>query len=249
MTTHAKKQPSALGDTIKTVFYAFLIAILIRTFAYEPFRIPSGSMIPTLLVGDYLFVSKFSYGYSKFSFPFAMVPLKDRLFFTQPRRGDVVVFKEPNDTSVDYIKRVIGLPGDTVQMKAGRLYINGEIVPRQRIADYIETEPTGSVSRFTQYMETLPGGVSHPILEMHGDTYYLDDTDEFYVPEGFYFMMGDNRDNSLDSRTRSLGYVPQQNLVGRAEFLFFSKDEATPWWAVWNWPSAIRWNRIFDGIH
>ncbi|GEO81132.1 signal peptidase I [Pararhodospirillum oryzae] len=244
-----KKKGGGLGETIRTVAYAFLIAILIRTFAYEPFRIPSGSMIPTLLVGDYLFVSKFSYGYSRFSFPFGLMPFEGRVMGTAPQRGDVVVFKEPQDTSVDFIKRIVGLPGDRVQMIDGILHINGEPVQRERIEDYVLRDPaSGSVLRETRYRETLPNGVSHPILEIHGDTYFLDNTRVFLVPEGHYFMMGDNRDSSQDSRV-SVGFVPAENLVGRAEFLFFSHDGSAALWEPWKWPQAIRWDRFFTAIH
>ncbi len=242
-----KKKSGGLGETIKTIVYAFLIAIVIRTFAYEPFRIPSGSMIPTLLVGDYLFVSKFSYGYSQYSFPLALIPFSGRVGFTEPERGDVVVFKEPQDTTVDFIKRVIGLPGDTVQVINGILHINGEPVERQRMEDYVQRDPSGSVLRQTQYSETLPNGVTHPILEIHGDTYFLDNTRPFKVPEGHYFMMGDNRDSSQDSRAQ-VGFVQAENLVGRAEFIFFSHDGSAALWEIWKWPSAIRWDRFFKGI-
>lgn len=243
----SRKKAGGFGETVKTVAYAFLIAIVIRTFAYEPFRIPSGSMIPTLLVGDYLFVSKFSYGYSRYSFPLGLIPFDGRILADQPERGDVVVFKEPNDTSVDFIKRVIGLPGDRVQMINGILHVNGEPVPRERVEDYVQREPNGSVLRLTQYQETLPNGVAHPILEIHGDTYFMDSTREYRVPEGHYFMMGDNRDSSQDSRA-TVGFVPEENLVGRAEFIFFSHDGSAAIWEIWKWPSAIRWDRFFHPV-
>ncbi|ABC22653.1 signal peptidase I [Rhodospirillum rubrum] len=243
----SRKKGGGLGETIKTVVYAFLIAIVIRTFAYEPFRIPSGSMIPTLLVGDYLFVSKFSYGYSRFSFPMGIIPFSGRVLGDVPKRGDVVVFKEPNDTSVDFIKRVVGLPGDRIQVIDGILNVNGEPVRRERTEDFVQREAGGSVLRLTQYQETLPNGVVHPILEIHGDTYFLDNTREFRVPEGHYFMMGDNRDSSQDSRA-TVGFVPAENLVGRAEFVFFSHDGSAAIWQVWKWPFAIRWDRFFHSI-
>ncbi|MBE1236267.1 signal peptidase I [Phaeovibrio sulfidiphilus] len=248
MSSYQRNKDSAFYDTAVTVAYALLIAILIRTFAYEPFRIPSGSMEPTLLVGDYLFVSKFSYGYSKYSLPFALIPFEGRVLASEPERGDVVVFKKPGDTSLDYIKRVVGLPGDQVQMIDGRLYINGTVVPRRKIEPYQEISPGGAVSRHPRYMETLPGGREHQIIEVHGDDYYADRTGVYVVPEDHYFMMGDNRDSSEDSRTAEVGYVPFENLIGRAEFLFYSKDERSPWWAVWSWPEAVRWDRIFDAI-
>src|SRR5438128_694133 len=194
------------GETIRTVVYAVLIALVVRTFAIEPFNIPSGSMIPTLLVGDYLFVSKFSYGYSKHSFPFSFMPFSGRIFESAPKRGDVVVFKLPSDNKTDYIKRVIGLPGDKVRVTDGRLFINGNLIEREKIDDYVYRESGGSLLRSLQYRETLPGGKQHPILE-DGDNRRYDNTQEFDVPEGHYFMMGDNRDHSLDSRA-DVGYVP-----------------------------------------
>ncbi|MCA0199954.1 MAG: signal peptidase I [Proteobacteria bacterium] len=242
----AKKQ-EGLGETLLTVVYAVLIALVIRTFAFEPFNIPSGSMIPTLLVGDYLFVSKYSYGYSKHSFPLSAAPFSGRILESVPQRGDVVVFKTPADDKTDFIKRVIGLPGDTVRMQDGRLFINGQLVERQRVDEYTYRDTYGSVVRFTRYTETLPGGKQHPILE-DGDHAHYDNTPEYKVPEGHYFMMGDNRDNSLDSRA-DVGFVPAQNLVGRAEFIFFSTDGSARLWEIWRWPFAMRFERFFNGIH
>ena len=242
----AKKQ-EGLGETLLTVIYAVLIALVIRTFAFEPFNIPSGSMIPTLLVGDYLFVSKYSYGYSKHSFPLSAAPFSGRIFGSAPQRGDVVVFKLPSDDKTDYIKRVIGLPGDTVRMQDGRLFVNGQLVERQGATDYTYRDTYGSVLRLTQYSETLPGGKQHPVIE-DGDHSRYDNTEEFKVPDGHYFMMGDNRDNSLDSRA-DVGFVPSENLVGRAEFIFFSTDGSAHVWEVWRWPFAMRFSRIFDGIN
>ena len=221
-----KKKTGGILDTLKTVFWAVLIALLVRTFAYEPFNIPSGSMIPTLLVGDYLFVSKFSFGYSKHSLPFSLPLIPGRVMESQPERGDVVVFKLPSDTSQDYIKRVIGLPGDTVQVTNGRLYINNKMVERERIEDYILTDGTGRSAAVAQYLETLPNGRVHRILELFGDQGPSDNTEPFTVPEDHFFMMGDNRDNSADSRAfpSRFRFVPIENLVGRAEFLFYSND-------------------------
>ncbi|RCK47320.1 signal peptidase I [Thalassospira profundimaris] len=242
-----KKKTGGLLDTLKTVFWAIVIALLVRTFAFEPFNIPSGSMIPTLLVGDYLFVSKFSYGYSKHSMPFSLPVIPGRIFETEPERGDVVVFKLPSDTSQDYIKRVIGLPGDTVQVTNGRLYINNKLVERERIEDYILTDGTGRSAAVPQYLETLPNGKVHRILELFGDQGPSDNTEAFTVPEGHYFMMGDNRDNSADSRAFSsrFRFVPIENLVGRAEFLFYSKDSSQPVYDL----GSIRFDRLFQGVH
>lgn len=245
----ARKKPKpaegSWSETIKTVVYAGLIALGIRTLAYEPFNIPSGSMIPTLLVGDYLFVSKFSYGYSKHSFPFSLAPFKGRLFKSEPERGDVAVFKLPQDNKTDYIKRIVGLPGDRIQMRNGLLHINGEAVKRERIADFVAKDDHGNTTRMIQYMETLPNGRVHPIIEI-SDLWRLDDTEEFLVPDNHYFGMGDNRDNSQDSRV--IGFVPSENLVGRAEFLWFSTDGSASFFEFWKWPSATRFARFFRAV-
>jgi signal peptidase I len=239
------RSPSGFAETVKTIVYAIIIALFIRTFFYEPFSIPSGSMVPTLLVGDYLFVSKFSYGYSRFSLPFGLSLISGRIFLTPPKRGDVVVFKLPRDPSIDFIKRVIGLPGDKIQMKDGILYINDHPVKREKVKNY---EDGGST--YTEYIETLPNGVQHPILEL-GDNLPLDNTPVFDVPPGHYFMMGDNRDNSSDSRDpgSGVGNVPIENLVGRAQFIFFSTDGYAHWWEIWNWPFTVRYSRLFSSIH
>jgi signal peptidase I len=243
-----KKKTGGFGETIRTVIYAVLIAIVIRTVAFEPFNIPSASMVPTLLIGDYLFVSKYSYGYSQHSLPFSFPPFPGRVFASEPERGDVAVFKLPSDPSSDYIKRVIGLPGDRIQMIGGVLHINGEAVNRERVQDAVWHDRRGSVHRSPQYIETLPNGRSHPILEDRRDTGPLDETREFTVPDGHYFMMGDNRDNSADSRAQ-VGFVPRENLVGRAEILFFSTDRSAALWEVWKWPMAIRTERLFNAVH
>lgn len=236
-------------EIVKTVVYAVLIAGVIRTIAYEPFNIPSESMLPTLLVGDYLFVSKFSYGYSRHSLPFSPGIGSGRIIESMPERGDVAVFKLPRDNSTDYIKRVIGLPGDRIQMQLGRLFINDQPVKRDRVDDFIYQDSRGSVWRIPRYRETLPNGVTYLTLDMveGSDT---DDTDVFQVPEGHYFAMGDNRDNSVDSRvtTGGVGFIPAENLVGRAEFLFFSTNGSARIWELWNWPQAIRFGRFFNAV-
>jgi signal peptidase I len=237
-----------MREFIKTLVYAILIAVAFRTVAYEPFNIPSGSMFPTLLVGDYLFVSKPSYGYSRHSLPFSPPLFDGRILASAPERGDVAVFKKPSDEATDYIKRVIGLPGDRIQMKQGRLYINGEIVPRRRVEDYVMTDHYGRTMSIPQYIETLPNGVEHHILEQLGDRAQHDNTREFEIPDGLYFMMGDNRDNSLDSRDGSVGMVPFENFVGRAEFLFFSTDGSARGYEFWKWPFATRYSRLFQAI-
>jgi signal peptidase I len=235
-------------ETLKTIVYAVLIALLVRTFAYEPFTIPSGSMLPTLLIGDYLFVSKFSYGYSRHALPMSPNLFEGRILGSEPDRGDVVVFKLPRDGKTDYIKRVIGLPGDRVQVSEGRLYINDQLVERESLGEVLVTRGSGYSERVTEYIETLPGGRKHKIWE-RSDNGSLDNTQVYVVPEGHFFAMGDNRDSSQDSRVLSaVGYVPMENLVGRAEVLFFSKQEDKSILAVWDWPESIRWGRIFDGI-
>ena len=247
-----KKKTGGWLESVKTILYAALIAIGIRTVAFEPFNIPSGSMIPTLLVGDYLFVSKFSYGYSRHSMPFSPNLFDGRIFGSLPRRGDVAVFKLPRDGATDYIKRIIGLPGDRIQVRAGRLYVNGELVPRESLGPYT-VEGDGPRITVRLYRETLPGSaglpaVSHEILESTDDGPF-DNTVEFRVPERHVFAMGDNRDNSLDSRAmNAVGFIPIENLVGRAEFIFFSVDGSASWWEVWAWPFAIRWSRIFSAV-
>ena len=243
-----KKADGGIVDTIKTIVYAVLIALVVRTVAYEPFNIPSGSMVPTLLVGDYLFVSKFSYGYSRYSLPLGLPLFSGRIFFHSPERGDVVVFKLPTDNSTDYIKRVIGLPGDHIQMKNGILNVNGQPVPRRRIEDYLYQEGNGAIIPLAQYIETLPNGVQHRIIEM-SDNGPLDNTQEYVVPPGDFFMMGDNRDNSQDSRVLSaVGYVPAENLIGKAQFIFFSTNGSARLWEIWKWPFAIRYGRLFHGV-
>lgn len=243
-----KKNEPTLWETAKTIIYAVVIALFIRTVLAEPFSIPSGSMIPTLLVGDYLFVSKASYGYSKHSLPLSMPLIKGRIFYTEPKRGDVIVFKLPSDNRTDYIKRLIGLPGDRIQMKAGRLYINGEMVERTFVERFVQRDSTGAAVRYDKYTETLPNGVQHTILEMSDDMPY-DNTSEFVVPEDHFFMMGDNRDNSMDSRVLKIGFVPKVNLIGKAKFLFYSNDGTARWWEFWKWPMSVRWSRLLNGIH
>ena len=247
MNSMQKNKSGGIGETIKTVVYAVVIAFGVRTFAYEPFNIPSGSMIPTLLVGDYLFVSKFSYGYSRYTVAFG-APLFEAGFLHQARAWRVAVFKLPRDNKTDYIKRIVGLPGDRIQMINGILHINGESVKRDRVEDFVTTDQFGRQVRVAQYMETLPNSRKHHIIE-ESDTGSLDNTQVYVVPENHFFAMGDNRDNSLDSRVNSMvGFVPVENLVGRAEFLFFSIDEGSRFWEFWKWPLAVRFSRIFEGV-
>jgi len=229
------------SETVSVVVQALLIDVVVRSFLFQPFNIPSGSMIPTLLIGDYLFVSKYAYGYSKHSFPFSPDLFECRIMASDPVRGDVVVFKFPQDNSTDFIKRVIGLPGDKIQMINDVLYLNGKPVPRERVANYVGVLD-GEEGHWTQYRETLPGGKSYVTLDKTKDG-PLDNTELFVVPPGHYFMMGDNRDNSDDSR-EAVGYVPADNLEGKALFRFFSTDGSARFWEVWKWPFAVRYSRI-----
>lgn len=241
----AKEHEGGVYETIKVIAQALLLALVVRTFLFQPFFIPSGSMKDTLLIGDYLFVSKYSYGYSKYSFPFGLAPFSGRIWSDAPERGDIVVFKLPSDNSTDYIKRVIGLPGDEIQMIDGILHINGNAVERKRIDNYIEKDSRGNIHPIPRYVETLPNGVSYQTLDLGNGS--LDNTGVYRVPADHYFMMGDNRDNSQDSRVlSSVGYVPFENLIGRAEIIFFSIEEGTPAWQVWKWPWTVRWDRLGD---
>jgi signal peptidase I len=237
----AKRSSSSLGGLLEIVsilVQALLIALVVRTLLFQPFNIPSGSLVPTLLVGDYLFVSKYSYGYSRHSLPFSPPLFDGRIWGSHPKRGDIAVFKFPKDNSTDYIKRVIGLPGDRVEVRNGILHLNGQPVPRERIGSYVD--PDDPFNRpAPEYVETLPEGLKHRIIEVNGDQGAYDNTGVFTVPAGHYFMMGDNRDNSLDSRYPDVGFVPYENFVGRAEIIFFSID----------WKNfSIRWNRLFQPI-
>tara|TARA_Y100001960_G_C14642977_1_gene811889 strand:+ start:293 stop:1039 length:747 start_codon:yes stop_codon:yes gene_type:complete len=244
----AEKSKGGIGETVRTIVYAVLIAGVIRTFAFEPFNIPSESMLPTLLVGDYLFVSKYSYGYSRHSLPWSPKIPSGRVLEAVPDRGDIAVFKLPRDNSTDYIKRIIGLPGDRVQVKKGELFLNGERVTRKRVNDFAYQDVFGNFYYVPQYRETLPNGASYLTLDLLQKSNH-DDTPEYLVPPGYYFAMGDNRDNSLDSRVASaVGLVPAENLVGRAEILFFSTDGSARFWEFWNWPFAVRYGRLFDGL-
>lgn len=245
-----QKEGESWGELAKTVIYAGLIAIVIRTFLFQPFNIPSASMEATLLVGDYLFVEKYAYGYSRYTFPFGGWPLGDRMegrfMGSEPKRGDVIVFKFPQDNSTDFIKRLVGMPGDKIQMINSRLYINDRIVPRKRVDDYVEMLD-GRENRVPQYEETLPEGKTYLTLDRDPDS-PLDNTPAFHVPAGHYFMMGDNRDNSDDSR-QAVGYVPFENLEGKAMIRFFSTDGSARLWEVWKWPFSIRYSRLLRWVN
>jgi len=242
--TGTKRKEGGFAETVRVVFHALIIALVIRTFLFQPFNIPSGSMIPTLLVGDYLFVSKYSYGYTHYSLPFSPPLFPGRIFGGEVHRGDVVVFRLPKDDSIDYIKRVVGLPGDRIQVIDGVLTINGQPVKRERIGDYV-TDDDGVVQRVKRYRETLPNGVSYTTLDLTDNGFY-DNTAVYSVPAGDYFMMGDNRDNSTDSRVLSqVGYVPYENIIGKAQIIFFSIGGGAHAWEVWRWPWTVRWDRLF----
>nr|WP_196240290.1 signal peptidase I [Alsobacter soli] len=251
--TSTTTEEGGVLETIKVVVQALLIALVVRTFLFQPFNIPSGSLIPTLLIGDYLFVSKYSYGYSKYSFPFSPPLFNGRIWAAEPQRGDIVVFKLPRDNSTDYIKRVIGLPGDRIQMIDGILNINGQPMKKEVVGKQDVSAGAGYRDRATFYRETLPNGVSYVIqeLDIYGNKLGRN-TPVYQVPAGHFFMMGDNRDNSLDSRdmtSQGVGYVPFENLIGRAEVIFFSVSEDGAAWKIWEWPWTVRWNRLFKPVH
>ena len=244
--TDEKKKEGGWVETLRTIVYALLIAFFVRTLAYQPFNIPSGSMIPTLLVGDYLFVSKFSYGYSRYALPLGLGFFSGRILNNAPERGDIAVFRQPPSNRDDFIKRLVGIPGDRIQMINGVLHLNGKAVEKQRIEDFVARDRRGRTRRIAQYTETLPDGPSYTVRESLGDNGPVDNTREFVVPAGQYFAMGDNRDDSNDSR--NWGFVPAENLVGRAEILFFSTDGTAGWLQPWRWPTATRFSRIFNRV-
>ncbi|VAV88402.1 Signal peptidase I [hydrothermal vent metagenome] len=238
---------------ISVLIWALLIALVFRTFFFQPFKIPSKSMMDNLLVGDYLLVSKMSYGYSHHSFPFSPNFFSGRVFASPVERGDVVVFRLPREPGIYYIKRIVGLPGDTIQMKKSRLYINGEIIPRERVEDFKIMNEFGQEEVYPKYRETMPNGKSYMTLDngwFPGG--HADDTDIFRVPKGHYFAMGDNRDHSKDSRWKKsdgVGYVPLENIVGRAEVIWVSFDDNARLWEFWKWFPKQRRERMFTSIN
>jgi len=235
-------------DNFKTFFIAILIALTLRTFAFEPFSIPSGSMKPTLLEGDYLFVSKYSFGYSKHSFPMSFPGFSGRVFGKYPKRGDVAVFKFTQNTRIDYIKRIVGLPGDTVQVKDGILYLNNTAVDRKLKGPWRAKDRNNIMQTYTRYEENLSDNFIYDVLDATPNG-MLDNTDIYTVPAGHIFAMGDNRDQSSDSRILSqLGFIPFDHLVGRAQIIFYSRDRSEPIWKLWLWPSSVRMERIFKKI-
>lgn len=240
----AKKHES---NFLVTLAAALLCAGIIRSFFFEPFHIPSSSMKPNLLIGDYIFVSKFSYGYSRFSFPFGYKfnYFDDRIWASEPQRGDVIVFRFPHDTSVNYVKRLIGLPGDEIQMRSGVLYLNNQRI--EKISDgFFSDENGGKKIEIAQFSEKLLDGKIVKTLDQYDDL-PQDNTGIYKVPQGYYFFMGDNRDNSQDSRfLDDLGFVPQQNLIGKARIIFFSASQ--PIWKFWHWHHSLRFKRMFKKI-
>ena len=236
-------------DNIKTLFYALIIAILIRSFLVQPFYIPSSSMEPNLLVGDRLFVSKYSYGYSKHSFPFSPNIFKGRIFFSEPKRGDVVVFKTPADNRTDYIKRLIALPGDTIQFIDGDLFLNDNQILKTKNNKNLHKIYCGNILTETHYFdEKLPNGIVYKAVYHKNDSFK--NSDKFLVPEDHYFFLGDNRDCSKDSRyLGSVGFVKKENLVGKARIIFFSSDyRVGSVFKFWNWKKIIRLKRFFKII-
>ena len=235
-------------DNLKTLFYALVIAILIRSLLLQPFYIPSSSMEPSLLVGDRLFVTKLSYGYSKHSFPFSLGPIKNRIFFSEPIRGDVIVFKTPTDNRTDYIKRLIGLPGDKIQFIDGNLYLNNVEILKSKI-NYKSKIYCGETNvDTTVFKEMLLNKKEYLITYFNYGSYQ--NSDEFIVPKDHYFFLGDNRDCSKDSRfLSSVGYVHKNNLVGKAQFIFFSSDKSKGnFFSFWKWRESIRFDRFFKKI-
>ncbi|MEI9987341.1 MAG: signal peptidase I [Aliidongia sp.] len=227
------------------------LVLTVQTMAAQPFTVPTGSMIPTIQIGDEVVASKFAYGWSKYSSPIGLMPdFSGRILDRAPQRGDVIVFRLPRDTSETYVKRVIGLPGDRIRMSGGQLYINGTMVSR-RADGTADADWHGSSRTYTRYIESLPDGREHVIQKLPGRN-PLDDTPEVTVPPGHYFMMGDNRDDSLDSRVPAerggVGFVPEENLLGRADVVLFSRNPQVAWWDVAHWGDAFRGKRTLSWI-
>ena len=241
-----KSKKNSFFGNFKSILIAIFIALLIRSFIFEPFNIPSGSMKPNLLVGDFIFVSKYSYGFSKHSLPFSIPLIPGKIFSNTPERGDVVVFKTPENNRTDYIKRVIGLPGDKIVIKNGIIFINGSEILRKKLNDFIDTDNKTSNKRVRMYNEYFFNKEIN-ILDITDDG-IVDNTQLFNVPENHFFVMGDNRDNSQDSRfINTVGFIPYENLVGKAQFIFFSLENAR-FLQIWKWPNSIRYERIFQKI-
>tara|TARA_B100001250_G_C19731648_1_gene758784 strand:- start:82 stop:810 length:729 start_codon:yes stop_codon:yes gene_type:complete len=240
-----KKKDSNFFSNLKSISLAIFIALLIRSFVAEPFNIPSGSMKPNLLVGDFIFVSKWSYGYSRHSLPFSIPIIPKKIFSSIPKRGDVVVFKTPEDNRTDYIKRVIGLPGDKIRIINGEIFLNKDKIERKKLNYFYDKDQNASIKRIRMYKE-YHNNISFDVLDIM-DNGIADNTELFVVPDGYFFVMGDNRDNSQDSRFKTLGFIPFKNLVGKARFIFFSLENSR-FLEIWKWPKSIRGKRIFRVI-
>jgi len=243
-----KLDKNFISENLKTLFYALIIAVIIRSLFLQPFYIPSSSMEPTLLVGDRLFVTKYSYGYSKHSFPFSPPIIKERVFFDEPKRGDVVVFKTPADNRTDYIKRLIGLPGDKIQFIDGNLYLNNSEILKSKVSLNDEIYCGDRIIDVMTFEESLSVNKRHKSVYLKEFSYK--DSDVFEVPTDHYFFLGDNRDCSKDSRyLTSVGYVHKNNLVGKAQFIFFSSDRKIgSFFSFWKWHKSIRFDRFFKKI-
>ena len=233
-------------SNLRSIIFAIFIALLIRSFLFEPFNIPSGSMKPNLLVGDFIFVSKYSYGYSKHSLPFSIPVIPGKIFSKIPNRGDVVVFKTPENNRTDYIKRVIALPGDEIQIFNGEIIINNSKIFRKKTDDFIDNDTNVINKRVRKYKEYF-FEKEIEVLDLV-DNGMADNTIKFKVPNDHFFVMGDNRDNSQDSRfINTVGFIPFENLVGKAQFIFFSLENSR-FLEIWKWPNSIRYDRIFKKI-
>ena len=240
-----KIKKNSILSNFKSISFAIFIALIIRSFIAEPFNIPSGSMKPNLLVGDFIFVSKWSYGYSKHSLPFSLPLIPNKILSKIPDRGDIVVFKTPEDNRTDYIKRVIGLPGDKIKIINGNINLNGKNIARKKMKDFFDNDKNASLKRIRKYKE-FHDSISFDIIDIM-DNGIADNTQLFEVPDGYFFVMGDNRDNSQDSRFKTVGFIPFDNLVGKARFIFFSLENSR-FLEFWKWPKAIRGSRIFKKI-
>jgi signal peptidase I len=263
----SKTPRSETSETFRFLLKLAVVVLILRSFIFAPFSIPSESMLPRLLIGDYLFVSKWNYGYSRWSLPGGVPLIPGRIFGSTPTRGDVVVFRAPEVLDHDVIKRVIGLPGETIQMRQGIVYLNGKAIPKQRIADFtipltanFNAEKCGApfvdvvanvqICRYPRFRETLPGGRSYEVIDQ-AELPDRDDTGLYTIPAGHIFVMGDNRDDSGDSRfpaPNGMGYVPLENVEGKAVVNFFSTDGDAEWLKPWTWVSAARWSRIGEGF-
>ena len=238
-------------EIARTIFYALLIALVLRIFLFQPFTIPSASMEPNLYEGDYLIVSKWSYGYSKHSIPFSPPLWEGRILGSKPQRGDIAVFKLPRDDKTDYIKRVVGLPGDTIQVRDNKLFVNGVAATDQVVGTIDVPTPYGTTETALKVRETLPGSTKAFMTQDFRPDGELDNTGLFVVPEGHYFMMGDNRDNSIDSRVREeygVGLVPEENLVGKAQIILFSWSPGASLFKPWTWFANVRPSRFFTPL-